>query len=42
MTQVAIYHNPGCSKSRRSLQLPIENNVDPEIILYLETSPNAG
>ncbi len=42
MTQVAIYHNPRCSKSRQTLKLLIENNLNPKIILYLETPPDAG
>ena len=39
MTQITIYHNPRCSKSRQTLELLQENNVNPEIILYLETPP---
>jgi len=34
-----IYHNPRCSKSRQTLALLIDNNIEPEIILYLETPP---
>lgn len=30
-----IYHNPRCSKSRETLALIRENNVEPEIIEYL-------
>jgi len=37
--QVAIYHNPGCSKSRQTLALLWENDVEPEIIEYLKTPP---
>lgn len=37
-----IYHNPRCSKSRQTLALLEENNVQPEIILYLETAPSAN
>nr|WP_010133043.1 arsenate reductase (glutaredoxin) [Microbulbifer agarilyticus] len=37
-----IYHNPRCSKSRQTLQLLQENNVEPEIVLYLETPPDAA
>ncbi|WP_406827941.1 arsenate reductase (glutaredoxin) [Microbulbifer sp. ARAS458-1] len=36
-----IYHNPRCSKSRQTLQLLQENNIEPEIVLYLETPPDA-
>lgn len=38
---VAIYHNPRCSKSRETLNLLKENGVDPEVVLYLETPPDA-
>ncbi|RLU01519.1 arsenate reductase (glutaredoxin) [Ketobacter sp.] len=36
-----IYHNPRCSKSRETLKLLQDNGIDPEIILYLETPPDA-
>lgn len=36
---VKIYHNPRCSKSRQTLALLREKNVEPEIIKYLETPP---
>jgi arsenate reductase len=42
MSQFTIYHNPRCSKSRQTLQLLEDNNVTPEIVLYLESSPKAG
>ena len=35
-----IYHNPRCSKSRQALQLIREQGLEPEIILYLESSPS--
>ena len=34
--KVIIYHNPRCSKSRQSLQLLKENNVDIDIVEYLK------
>lgn len=37
-----IYHNPRCSKSRQTLQLLQDNNVEPEVVLYLETPPDAA
>ena len=37
---VTIYHNPRCSKSRQTLELLRENNVDPEIVEYLKTPPD--
>ena len=39
--KVQILHNPRCSKSRATLQLLKENGVEPEVILYLETPPDA-
>ena len=37
-----IYHNPRCSKSRQTLQLLEDNNIESDIVLYLETPPDAG
>ena len=34
-----IFHNPRCSKSRQTLELLRERNIEPEIIRYLETPP---
>ncbi|NQX80663.1 MAG: arsenate reductase (glutaredoxin) [Flavobacteriaceae bacterium] len=31
-----IYHNPKCSKSRQTLEIIKENNIEPEIVLYLK------
>ena len=42
MPEVRIYHNPRCSKSRQTLQLLTEKGIDPEIILYLENTPDAA
>jgi arsenate reductase len=38
---ISIYHNPHCSKSRQTLALLEERDIDPEIVLYLETPPSA-
>ena len=38
---VTLYHNPRCSKSREALNLLREQGLEPEVILYLETPPNA-
>lgn len=35
-----IYHNPRCRKSREALQLLEENNIDFEIIKYLDEVPS--
>lgn len=41
MSQVTIYHNPRCSKSRQTLQIIEDKGIAPEIVLYLETPPSA-
>ncbi|RBP80655.1 arsenate reductase (glutaredoxin) [Marinomonas rhizomae] len=35
-----IYHNPRCSKSRQTLQLLEEHNIQFEIRLYLQDTPS--
>ncbi len=42
MPEYTIYHNPRCSKSRQTLGLLEDNGVSPEVVLYLETPPDAG
>ena len=37
-----IYHNPRCRKSRETLQLIRDHKVEPDIVLYLETPPDAA
>ncbi|MFJ2976688.1 arsenate reductase (glutaredoxin) [Kluyvera sp. NPDC087067] len=39
---VTIYHNPRCSKSRETLSLLKDNGIDPSVVLYLETPPDAA
>jgi len=39
---VTIYHNPRCSKSRQTLQLLKDNGIEPEIVEYLQTPPDAA
>ncbi len=39
---VKIYHNPRCSKSRQTLQLIIDQGVEPEVIEYLKTPPTVS
>ncbi|MBQ0757318.1 MAG: arsenate reductase (glutaredoxin) [Amphritea sp.] len=36
---VEIYHNPRCSKSRTTLALLEEQNITPDVRLYLENPP---
>lgn len=38
---VTILHNPRCSKSRATLSLLRDNDVEPTIVEYLETPPSA-
>jgi len=40
MSQLKIWHNPRCSKSRQALSLLDENGVEKEVIKYLEETPN--
>lgn len=39
---IQIYHNPRCSKSRQTLALIEEKNIQPEVILYLENTPDTN
>lgn len=39
---VTIYHNPRCSKSRETLSLLKTHGVEPQVVLYLETPPDAA
>jgi arsenate reductase len=39
---VTIYHNPRCSKSRQALALLQEKGVEPDVVEYLETPPDAA
>jgi len=36
-----IYHNPRCSKSRQTLELLNNNNIDASVVEYLDTPPDA-
>ena len=38
---VTIYHNPRCSKSRKTLELIESRGVTPTIVEYLKTPPDA-
>ena len=42
MTDLTLYHNPRCSKSRGALQLLEERGLTPTIVRYLETPPDAA
>ena len=39
---VTIYHNPRCSKSRQTLELLNERGIEPKIIEYVESPPDAA
>ncbi len=39
---ITLYHNPRCSKSRQTLQVLKDKGIEPEIIEYLNTPPNAA
>lgn len=41
MSQVTIYHNPRCSKSRQTLELIKEQGIEPDIREYLKEPPSA-
>jgi arsenate reductase len=37
-----LYHNPRCGKSRQTLELLRERGIEPTIIEYLKTPPDAA
>ena len=39
---VTIYHNPRCSKSRRTLELIEQSGTPHQVVLYLEDTPSAA
>jgi len=39
-SSVTIYHNPRCSKSRATLQLLEDNDIQPNIIEYMNEPPD--
>jgi arsenate reductase len=40
MTDLILYHNPRCSKSRAALELLEQRGLAPTVIRYLETPPS--
>lgn len=41
MTELTLYHNLRCSKSRGALELLAQRGLTPKVINYLETPPSA-
>jgi arsenate reductase len=37
---LTIYHNPQCSKSRRTLEIIREHGIEPRIVEYLKEAPS--
>ncbi|MER0040802.1 arsenate reductase (glutaredoxin) [Pseudomonas sp. MGal98] len=42
MTDLTLYHNPRCSKSRAALHLLEERGLQPTVVHYLDTPPSAA
>ncbi|MCY1435906.1 putative protein YfgD [compost metagenome] len=42
MTDLTLYHNPRCSKSRGALELLEARGLAPTVVRYLETPPSAA
>ncbi|MND88796.1 Arsenate reductase [compost metagenome] len=42
MTDLTLYHNPRCSKSRGALELLEARGLQPRVVHYLETPPSAA
>ncbi|MBS1271470.1 MAG: putative protein YfgD [Candidatus Marinimicrobia bacterium] len=40
MSDVVIYHNPRCSKSREGLQILQDTGIEPTIVKYLDNPPS--
>jgi arsenate reductase len=41
MSEVTLYHNPRCSKSRAALELLRSRGIEPTIVAYLDHPPDA-
>ncbi|MDZ5601388.1 arsenate reductase (glutaredoxin) [Pseudomonas sp. RP23018S] len=42
MTELTLYHNPRCSKSRSALELLETRGLAPTVVRYLDTPPDAA
>jgi arsenate reductase (glutaredoxin) len=41
MSEITLYHNPRCSKSRETLALLQEQGIEPTVVEYLKDVPDA-
>ena len=41
MSDFIIYHNPRCSKSRQTLEILDQHDLETKIVLYLDNPPSA-
>lgn len=41
-SDISIYHNPRCSKSRQTLQLIRDAGIEPKVVEYLKDCPSAA
>jgi arsenate reductase len=39
-TDIVVYHNPQCSKSRQALEILRQRGIEPRIVEYLKTPPD--
>jgi arsenate reductase (glutaredoxin) len=37
---ITIYHHPGCSKSRKTLEILRQHGIEPRVVEYLKTVPD--
>lgn len=42
MSDVTIYHNPRCTKSRETLELLQSKGIEPRVVEYLKTPPSVA
>lgn len=42
MSDVTIYHNPRCSKSRQTLELLQQQGIEADVVEYLNTPPDTA
>ena len=40
MNKITIWHNPSCSKSREAMSILEANNLQAEVVKYLESTPS--